>query len=70
MSKLNKYLGPAKILLDAMVGRLPWDEQEIKAKLKCFKPTITNDFWGSKTVWTERESPLSDEELAEKYLVN
>lgn len=36
-------------------------------KVKYFKPTIIESFWGTKIIWEEREKPLTDSEM-EKYL--
>ena len=41
----------------------PPQEDRNKNKLKYFKLTITEGFWGSKITWEEREVPLTDEEL-------
>jgi len=42
--------------LRGMLGKPePKDE-----KLKYFKPTIIETFWGTKIIWEERETPLKE----------
>ncbi len=35
----------------------------VQNKLKYFKPTIIESFWGRKIQWELRDNPLSDEEV-------
>lgn len=38
-------------------------KNEVKNKLKYFKPTIKESFWCKTVTWEQREKPLSDTEI-------
>ena len=44
-------------------------KKELVNKVRMFKPTITDGFWGKTTTWEEREKPLTNEELKLMYKV-
>ena len=44
-------------------------KKDLVDKVRMFKPTITDGFWGKTTTWEEREKPLTNEELKLMYKV-
>lgn len=41
--------------------------KNVTEKLRNFKPTVTEGFFSNTITWEERETPLTDEELENKY---
>jgi len=42
------------------------EKRRKRERLRHYKPTYRGGFWGTYTDWTERETPLTDDELTEK----
>jgi hypothetical protein len=56
-----------KFCANLIIGELK-NRQELKNKLKYFKPTIHEGFFSNKISWEQRNKPLTDTEL--KNIIN
>jgi len=50
-------------VLEEIFGNSREHREMIKSKIKYFKPTITEGFWGKTVKWEMRDKPLTDQEL-------
>ena len=50
-------------VIEEISGSSREQQEMIKSKIKYFKPTIIEGFWGKTIKWEMRDKPLTDKEL-------
>jgi hypothetical protein len=54
-------------IIKELTGESDCQLQKTVDKLRTFKPTITEGFFGKTTTWEERDKPLTNEQLVLMY---